>query len=213
MSCTSTVEPGDAATFQQCIFFYCFYHVPSDFLGFRFCTIWYDNTSSHVLIDMPSFHCLPYSVINSAAFSNIQTNLCLFIWLCSRNFRHSRHADEGRIAAVEEGAVDDLQDEGEVLQRQEGDGGAEREQQALQRRQEEGEDGGLQVGVLLTLPCEQPPAQPSVGEEQQTQQITATCWQLLFRSTTAWTQPLLIIIGWGICGYRHSHDVTQQSKD
>lgn len=28
---------------------------------------------------MPSFHCLPYSVINSAAFSNIQTNLGLFI--------------------------------------------------------------------------------------------------------------------------------------
>lgn len=66
--------------------------------------------------------------------------------------RWKRHADEGRVAAVEEGAVDDLQDEGEVLQRQEGDGGAEREQQALQRRQEEGEDGGLQVGVLLTLP-------------------------------------------------------------
>lgn len=86
-----------------------------------------------------------------------------FARLCSRDFRHSRHADEGRVAAVEEGAVDDLQDEGEVLQRQEGDGGAEREQQALQRRQEEGEDGGLQVGVLLTLPCEQPPVQPSVG--------------------------------------------------
>lgn len=86
-----------------------------------------------------------------------------FARLCSRDFRHSRHADEGRVAAVEEGAVDDLQDEGEVLQRQEGDGGAEREQQALQRRQEEGEDGGLQVGVLLTLPCEQPPVQPSEG--------------------------------------------------
>lgn len=80
--------------------------------------------------------------------------------------RHSRHADEGRVAAVEEGAVDDLQDEGEILQRQEGDGGAEREQQALQRRQEEGQDGGSQVGILLTLPCEQPPVQPSVGEEQ-----------------------------------------------
>lgn len=77
---------------------------------------------------------------------------------CSRELGHSRHADEGRVAAVEEGAVDDLQDEGEVLQRQEGDGGAEREEQALQRRQEEGEDGGSQVGLLLTLPCGQTPA-------------------------------------------------------
>lgn len=38
--------------------------------------------------------------------------------------RYSRHADEGRVAAVEEGAVDDLQDEGEVLERQVRRGGA-----------------------------------------------------------------------------------------
>lgn len=35
---------------------------------------------------------------------------------------YSRHADEGRVAAVEEGAVDHLQDEGEVLERQVWDG-------------------------------------------------------------------------------------------
>lgn len=58
---------------------------------------------------------------------------------------HSRHTDEGRAAAVEEGAVDDLQDEGEVLQLQERDGGADRKQQELQRRQGQRDDRGPQT--------------------------------------------------------------------
>lgn len=40
------------------------------------------------------------------------------------SFRYSRHTDEGRVATIEEGAVDHLQDEGEVLERQVRGGGA-----------------------------------------------------------------------------------------
>lgn len=69
--------------------------------------------------------------------------------------RYSRHTDEGRVAAVEEGAVDHLQDEGEVLERQVRGGGAHWEQQTLQRRHEERQHGGPQVGVLLALTCKQ----------------------------------------------------------
>lgn len=68
---------------------------------------------------------------------------------------YSRDADEGRVAAVEEGAVDHLQDEGEVLQRQERGGGTNREQHTLQRRQEEREHRGPQVRLTFTLPCEE----------------------------------------------------------
>lgn len=64
---------------------------------------------------------------------------------------YSRHTDERRVASIQEGAVDHLQDEGGVLERQVWGGGAHREQQALQRRQEEGEDRGSQISLLLTL--------------------------------------------------------------
>lgn len=66
---------------------------------------------------------------------------------------HSRHTDEGHEAAKEEGAVDDLHHEREILKLQHRDGGADGEQQALQRRQEEGEDCGPQVCVSLALAC------------------------------------------------------------
>lgn len=42
----------------------------------------------------------------------------------NRAIRYSRHTDEGRVATVKEGAVDHLQDEGEVLERQVCGGGA-----------------------------------------------------------------------------------------
>lgn len=66
---------------------------------------------------------------------------------------YSRQTDEGSVAAVEEGAVDDLQNEGGILQRQEWDSGANREQHTLQSRQEEREHSGPQVCQLFTLPC------------------------------------------------------------
>lgn len=44
---------------------------------------------------------------------------------------HSRHTDEGHEATKEEGAVDDLHDEREILKLQDRDGGADWEQQAL----------------------------------------------------------------------------------
>ncbi len=50
---------------------------------------------------------------------------------------YSRDTEEGCIAAVQEGAVDHLQDEGEVLKRQVRRGGTNREQHTLQRREEE----------------------------------------------------------------------------
>lgn len=64
---------------------------------------------------------------------------------------HLRHTDEGRVATVEEGAVEHLQDEGEVLKRQVRRGGTNGEQQTLQRRQEERKHGCPQVGLLFTL--------------------------------------------------------------
>ena len=63
----------------------------------------------------------------------------------------SRDADEGGVAPVEEGAVEHLQDEGEVLQGQQGRGGTQGEQKALQRRQEQREHGRTQVRLVLTL--------------------------------------------------------------
>lgn len=45
---------------------------------------------------------------------------------------YSRYADEGCVATVEEGPVEHLQDEGEVLKRKTGDGGAHRKQHTLQ---------------------------------------------------------------------------------
>lgn len=119
-----------------------------------------------------SFYCLLYFAFNFLSHLAPDKSRCIRL----RHLRHSRHTDEGGVATVEEGAVDDLQDEGEVLERQDRDGGADREQQALQRRQEEGEDGSSQVGFLLTLPCEQPTAQPSGGKKHEllvSQQTTA----------------------------------------
>lgn len=64
---------------------------------------------------------------------------------------YSRHADEGGVASVQEGAVEHLQDEGQVLEGQVGGGGTQREEEALQRRQKERENGGSQVCLLLRL--------------------------------------------------------------
>lgn len=57
---------------------------------------------------------------------------CHFTFIClelkgpekPNNIQYSRHAEEGRVTAIEEGAVDHLQDEGEVLERQVCRGGA-----------------------------------------------------------------------------------------
>lgn len=68
---------------------------------------------------------------------------------------YSRHTDEGCVAAIEEGAVEHLHDEGEILKRQIRDGGADREHHTLQRRQEERQHRGPQVGFLFTLSYKQ----------------------------------------------------------
>lgn len=60
-----------------------------------------------------------------------------------------RDANEGCISPIEEGAIEDLQNKGEVLQWEDRNGGAQREQQALQGGQEQGEIGGAQVCLLL----------------------------------------------------------------
>lgn len=65
--------------------------------------------------------------------------------------RYSRNANERCVSPVEEGAIEDLQNEGDVLQREEGDGGAHGEQQALQGGQEQRQRGGVQVGLLLSF--------------------------------------------------------------
>lgn len=80
----------------------------------------------------------------------------MLIKLCVWN---SRHTDEGRSAAVEEGAVDDLHDEGEVLKLQQRDGGADGKQEALQRRHGQRDDWGPQVCVLLALSYKVSPAE------------------------------------------------------
>lgn len=61
----------------------------------------------------------------------------------------SRDANEGCVATVEEGAIEDLQAEGKVLQREERDGGAHREEEALQGGQEQRQVGGAQVRLLF----------------------------------------------------------------
>jgi len=68
-------------------------------------------------------------------------------------FPYSRDVDERRVAPVDEGAVEDLQSEGQVLQREERDGGAHREQEALQGGEEQGQRGGVQVGLLRGFSC------------------------------------------------------------
>lgn len=74
--------------------------------------LWYLHISSlYELFSLPSLLCRQPS--NILSHNRLQTTLAAFI--LRRHLRHSRHADEGRVAAVEEGAVDDLQDEGEVL--------------------------------------------------------------------------------------------------
>lgn len=64
---------------------------------------------------------------------------------------NSRDAKEGCIPPIKEGAIEDLQDEGEVLQREKSNGGAHRKEEALQGSQEQGQIGGAQVRLLLRL--------------------------------------------------------------
>lgn len=66
-------------------------------------------------------------------------------------YGHSRNADECSVPSKEEGAIEDLKTKGEVLQWEERDGGTHGEQQALQHGQEQGQDGGMQVSLLLRL--------------------------------------------------------------
>ncbi len=73
----------------------------------------------------------------------------MFLWACD----DSRHTDESSVSSVEEGSVEDLQDEGEVLQRKDGGGGTHRKQHTLQRRQRQRQYGCLQVCFLFTLSC------------------------------------------------------------
>lgn len=62
------------------------------------------------------------------------------------------NTDEGLMASVKEGAVDNLQDEGEVLQRENRTGETHTEEETLQRGQEEGEKGRVQVCLPLGFP-------------------------------------------------------------
>lgn len=66
---------------------------------------------------------------------------------------HLRDAEEGGVPAVQERPVDDLQDEGEVLQGQQRDGSTHGEQQTLDDGQKQRQTGGLQVGVAVALVC------------------------------------------------------------
>lgn len=66
---------------------------------------------------------------------------------------YSRNVNERCISPVEEGAIEDLKNKGEVLQREERNGGAHGEQQALQGGEEQRERGGAQVRLPLSLSC------------------------------------------------------------
>jgi hypothetical protein len=55
------------------------------------------------------------------------------------------------VSTIDEGTVEDLQDEGEVLERKERRGDADVEEEALEGGEEEGERRGAQVGFLLCL--------------------------------------------------------------
>lgn len=77
--------------------------------------------------------------------------MCVCVWHACGGCSHN--ANECCIPSVEEGAVEDLKDKGEVLQWEERNWGADWEQQALQGGDEEGEAGGAQVGLLRRLSC------------------------------------------------------------
>lgn len=64
---------------------------------------------------------------------------------------YSRDANERRVAPIQEGAVENLQSECEVLQREQRNRGAHREEQALQAGEEQGQAGGAQICLLLCL--------------------------------------------------------------
>lgn len=77
----------------------------------------------------------------------------MFLLFCANPgcVSYSRNVNEGCIPPVEEGAIEDLQNEREVLQREDRDGGTQREQQALQGGQEQGQGGGAQIRLLLSF--------------------------------------------------------------
>lgn len=64
---------------------------------------------------------------------------------------YPRDANECCISAIEEGAIEDLQSEGEILQREERNRDADGEEQALQGGQQQGQKGGAQVRLPLRL--------------------------------------------------------------
>ncbi len=78
--------------------------------------------------------------------------MCVCVCVCVRD-SYSRNANERCVSPVEEGAIEDLYNKGEVLQRQGRNGGAHREQQALQGGQEQRQRGGAQVRLLLCFSC------------------------------------------------------------
>lgn len=86
-----------------------------------------------------------YSCVERVLWNINYSLISVHVW-------YSRHTDEGRVAAIEEGAVEHLQDEGEVLKRQVWGGGTNGKQQALQGRQEERKHRRPQVHLLLALP-------------------------------------------------------------
>lgn len=88
---------------------------------------------------------LSYSCVERVLWNVNYSLISVHVW-------YSRHTDEGRVAAIEEGAVEHLQDEGEVLKRQVWGGGTNGKQQALQGRQEERKHRRPQVHLLFALP-------------------------------------------------------------
>lgn len=58
----------------------------------------------------------------------------MFVFMCDS---YSRNANKGCSSSIKKGAVEDLQNEGEVLEREERDGGTDGEHQALQTGQEQ----------------------------------------------------------------------------
>lgn len=131
------------------LFCYCFFTVLMDESSLRYAFYVLSFLNHRFLIFCVSLNIRniswSYSCVERVLWNVNYSLISVHVW-------YSRHTDEGRVAAIEEGAVEHLQDEGEVLKRQVWGGGTNGKQQALQGRQEERKHRRPQVHLLLALP-------------------------------------------------------------
>lgn len=141
--------PHQKQFFLISFFCYCFFTVLMDESSLRYAFYVLSFLNHRFLIFCVSLNIRniswSYSCVERVLWNINYSLISVHVW-------YSRHTDEGRVAAIEEGAVEHLQDEGEVLKRQVWGGGTNGKQQALQGRQEERKHRRPQVHLLLALP-------------------------------------------------------------